>query len=97
MASAAVEYARRNHARFLDEMKALLRIPSISTLPEHQGDCRKAAQRLADALKRVGMENARLIETEGHPLVYADWLHAAGKPTVLVYGHYDVQPPRSAG
>jgi acetylornithine deacetylase/succinyl-diaminopimelate desuccinylase-like protein len=48
---------------------------------------------LAAELKRIGMENVRLIETEGHPLVYADWLHAAGKPTVLVYGHYDVQPP----
>ena len=72
---------------------ALLRIPSISTLPEHKEDCRKAAEMLAAELKRIGMENVRLIETEGHPLVYADWLHAAAKPTVLVYGHYDVQPP----
>lgn len=93
MASSAVEYARQNYDRFVDEMKALLRIPSISTLPEHKGDCRKAAEWLANSLKRMGMENARLIETEGHPLVYADWLHAEGKPTVLVYGHYDVQPP----
>jgi acetylornithine deacetylase/succinyl-diaminopimelate desuccinylase-like protein len=92
MSSSAVTYARKNYPRFLDELKALLRIPSISTLPENKGDCRRAAEVLAAELKRIGMEHARLIETEGHPLVYADWLHAAGKPTVLVYGHYDVQP-----
>ena len=93
MSSSAVAFARQNHPRFLDELKALLRIPSVSTLPEHKGDCRKAAESLLAELKRIGMEHARLIETEGHPLVYADWLHAAGKPTVLIYGHYDVQPP----
>ena len=93
MSSSTVAYARQNHPRFLDELKALLRIPSISTLPEHKGDCRKAAETLLAELKRIGLEHARLIEGEGHPLVYADWLHAAGKPTVLVYGHYDVQPP----
>jgi acetylornithine deacetylase/succinyl-diaminopimelate desuccinylase-like protein len=92
MSSPAIEFARQNYPRFLDELKALLRIPSISTLPEHKDDCRKAAEVLATELKRIGMENVRLIETEGHPLVYADWLHAAGKPTVLMYGHYDVQP-----
>jgi acetylornithine deacetylase/succinyl-diaminopimelate desuccinylase-like protein len=92
MSSSAVAFARQNHTRFLDDLKALLRIPSISTLPEHDGDCRKAAEFLLAELKRIGMENARLIETDGHPLVYADWLHAAGKPTALVYGHYDVQP-----
>lgn len=92
VSSPAVAYARENHARFLEELKNLLRIPSISTLPEHAGDCRKAAETLAGEFKRIGMENVRLIETEGHPMVYADWLHAAGKPTVLVYGHYDVQP-----
>ena len=93
MSSSAVAFAGQNQARFLDELKALLRIPSISTSPEHAGDCRRAAEVLAAELKRIGMENVRLIETEGHPLVYADWLHAGGKPTVLVYGHYDVQPP----
>ncbi len=110
MPSPASAFAAENHARFLDELKALLRIPSISTLPEHAGDCRKTAETLAAELKRIGMEHVRLIETnvgrEGHPLVYADWLHAAGKPgapadrssaagwkpTVLMYGHYDVQP-----
>ena len=93
MPSSAVEFARQNHPRFLEELKALLRIPSISTLPEHQGDCRKAAEFLLAELRRIGMEHARLIETQGHPLVYADWLHAAEKPAVLIYGHYDVQPP----
>jgi len=93
MSSSAIDFARAHHARFLEELKALLRIPSISTLPEHAADCRRAAETLAAELKRIGMQNVRLIETEGHPLVYADWLHATGKPTVLVYGHYDVQPP----
>ncbi len=93
MSSSAVEFARQNQPRFLDDLKALLRVPSVSTLPEHKQDCRKAAEMLAGDLKRIGMENVKLIETTGHPLVYADWLHAAGKPTVLIYGHYDVQPP----
>jgi len=92
MSSSAVQFARKNHPRFLNELKDLLRIPSISTLPEHNGDCRRAAEALSAELIRIGMENVRIIETEGHPLVYADWLHAASKPTVLVYGHYDVQP-----
>lgn len=92
MASAAVSYATQNHSRYLSELKDLLRIPSISTLPEHKGDCRRAAEFLAAELKRIGIENVRLIDTEGHPLVYGDWLHAAGKPTALIYGHYDVQP-----
>ncbi|HME56935.1 MAG TPA: dipeptidase, partial [Terracidiphilus sp.] len=92
MSSPAVAYARQNHPRFLKELKDLLRIPSISTLPENKGDCRRAAEALIRELTRIGMEHARLIETTGHPLVYADWLHAAGKPTGLFYGHYDVQP-----
>jgi acetylornithine deacetylase/succinyl-diaminopimelate desuccinylase-like protein len=93
MSSSAVAYAQENHPRFLNELKALLRIPSVSTDPDHVADCRRAADVLVAELKRIGMENAHIIETKGHPLVYADWLHAAGKPTVLMYGHYDVQPP----
>jgi acetylornithine deacetylase/succinyl-diaminopimelate desuccinylase-like protein len=92
MSSPAVAYARQNHPRFLSELKDLLRIPSVSTLPENKGDCRRAAEFLASELTRIGMEHVRLIDTVGHPLVYADWLHAAGKPTGLFYGHYDVQP-----
>jgi acetylornithine deacetylase/succinyl-diaminopimelate desuccinylase-like protein len=92
MSSPAVTYARENHPRFLKELKDLLRIPSISALPEHKGDCRRTAEFLAREFTRIGMEHARLIETVGNPLVYADWLHAPGKPTALFYGHYDVQP-----
>lgn len=93
MADTALQFATENHGRFLEELKALLRIPSVSTLPEHKGDVRKAAEFVAAELKRIGMENVRLIDTGGHPLVYADHLHAPGKPTVLTYGYYDVQPP----
>lgn len=93
MSSVVLEYARQNQSRFLDELKAFLRIPSISTLPEHAADCRGAAEMLATEFNRIGMQNVNLIETQGHPMVYADWLHAEGKPTALFYGHYDVQPP----
>ena len=92
MSSPAVAYARENHPRFLNELKDLLRIPSISTLPENKADCRRAAEFLLAELTRIGFEHARLLKTEGNPLVYADWLHADGKPTALFYGHYDVQP-----
>ena len=92
MASKALEFARQNHPRFLNELKELLRIPSVSTLPENKADCRRTAELLVAELTRIGMEGARLIETEGHPMVYAEWLKAPGKPTSLFYGHYDVQP-----
>lgn len=93
MSTAALQFARENQGRFLSELKDLLRIPSISTLPAHSGDVRRAAEFLARELTRIGLEHVELIETDGHPLVYADWLHASGKPTCLCYGHYDVQPP----
>src|SRR3984957_19662650 len=104
MKMAAVGFAQVNKGRFVEELKALLRIPSISTDPERSVDVRRAAEFVAAELKRIGMENVRLIETttakhpSGHPLVYADWLHAAPaadgkpKPTVLCYGHYVVRP-----
>ncbi|HUK87405.1 MAG TPA: dipeptidase [Terriglobales bacterium] len=92
-ASPAVSFARQNQQRFLSELKDLLRIPSISTLPEHKSDIQKAAEFVAKEMQRIGLEHVEIIPTEGHPLVYADWLHAAGEPTVLCYGHYDVQPP----
>ncbi|WP_163527723.1 dipeptidase [Halobacillus ihumii] len=78
--------------RFLEELKDFLRIPSISSLSDHEQDVHKGADWVAAALKEIEMENVEVIETEGHPIVYGDWLHAKGKPTVLVYGHYDVQP-----
>ena len=90
--SSAISYARENQKRFLDELKDLLRIPSVSTAEEHKDDVRKAAEVVANDLKRIGFENVEIIPTKGHPLVYADWLHAAGKPTALCYAHYDVQP-----
>ncbi|MBM4407018.1 MAG: dipeptidase [Chloroflexi bacterium] len=74
--------------RYLD----FLRIPSISTLPEHAGDCRAAAEWLAARLTEAGVEHVAVEETGGHPIVTGDWLHAEGAPTAIVYGHYDVQP-----
>src|SRR6185437_11263991 len=76
------------HAARLESYKAFLRIPSISALPEHADDCRRAARWLADALAEAGLEHVEVAETGGHPVVYADWLHAPDAPTVLVYGHY---------
>src|SRR6202158_2323256 len=93
MASPAVEFARQNQQRFLSELKDLLRIPSVSTAPEHKADVQRAAEFVSNELRRIGMENVEVIATKGHPLIYADWLHAAGQPTVLCYAHYDVQPP----
>lgn len=85
-------YISANEERFLEELKEWLRIPSISTLPEHAGDVRRAAEYAAGQLRHIGFEQVKLIDTQGHPLVYGEWLKAPGKPTVLVYGHYDVQP-----
>ena len=79
-------------AAILAELSEFLRIPSVSTQPEHQGDIARAAQWVAGYLARAGLDHVEVIPTAGHPLVYADWLHAAGQPTVLIYGHYDVQP-----
>jgi acetylornithine deacetylase/succinyl-diaminopimelate desuccinylase-like protein len=93
MSHATDAFVRDNQDRFLDELKTFLTIPSISTLPEHRGDIGRAAQFVADNLAKAGMENVEIVATARHPLVYADWMHAPGKPTVLCYGHYDVQPP----
>ena len=86
------QYFKEHRQQHLEELKAFLRIPSISSLSEHKQDIRKGAEWLKNAMLKAGLENAEVFETEGHPVVYADWLHAEGKPTVLVYGHYDVQP-----
>jgi acetylornithine deacetylase/succinyl-diaminopimelate desuccinylase-like protein len=92
MSAATDAFVKENQPRLLNELKDFVRIPSISTLPEHRPDIDRAASFVADALRKVGMENVEVIPTEKHPLVYADWMHAPGKPTVLCYGHYDVQP-----
>jgi len=86
-------FVDQNKDRFLDELKDFLRIPSISTLPDRAADVQRAAQFVASSLRAARLENVEVIPTAKHPLVYADWLHAPGKPTVLCYGHYDVQPP----
>ncbi len=90
--STAIEYAQNHREDHLNELFDFLRIPSVSTQPEHDADIQKAARWLADAMEEAGLENVQVVQGVGHPLVYADWLHAAGQPTVLVYGHYDVQP-----
>src|SRR5260370_31947753 len=76
----------------LRELEDFLRIPSISSQPDHADGVRRAAGHLAEQYERIGLQNAEVIDTAGHPVVYADWLRAPGKPTVLLYGHYDVQP-----
>lgn len=85
-------YLAQRRSEHLEQLKELLRFPSISTLPEHQSDVLRCAEFLADHARSIGFENVELLPTAGHPVVYGDWLHAPGKPTVLVYGHYDVQP-----
>jgi acetylornithine deacetylase/succinyl-diaminopimelate desuccinylase-like protein len=87
-----IDFINVNRDRYLDELKALLAIPSISALPQHAGDVRRCAEWCADEMRRIGLQNVRLIDTPGHPVVYGDWLGAPGAPTVLFYGHYDVQP-----
>src|SRR5438445_1788494 len=85
-------YITENEGRFLEDLKGWLRIPSISTLPEHVTDIRRAAEYAVEQLKHIGFERAELIQTMRNPLVYGEWLKAPGKPTLLIYGHYDVQP-----
>ena len=85
-------FVERTADERLADFLALLRIPSIGTLREHSADVRAAAQFVADRLTRLGFDNVEVSPTAGHPIVYGDWLHADGAPTVLVYAHYDVQP-----
>ncbi len=87
-----IDFINVNRDRYLEELKALLAIPSISALPEHAGDVRRCAEWCGDEMRRVGLQNVKLIETPGNPVVYGDWLGAPGAPTILFYGHYDVQP-----
>ncbi len=90
--SAAVAFIRENRDRHLEELKEILRIPSISTDPERAGDVKRAAEWIRDRLSKAGCTKVEIHPTKGHPVVYGEWLGAPGKPTVLVYGHYDVQP-----
>jgi acetylornithine deacetylase/succinyl-diaminopimelate desuccinylase-like protein len=95
VAPSSIEYLQSNKEQFLDGLKNLLRIPSISTLPEHNPDIRRTAEFIADELRQIGLRGVEIIEGKPgrHPLIYAEWLEAPGKPTLLLYGHYDVQPP----
>lgn len=85
-------HAQDNRDRFLEELMTLVRIPSISALPQHRGDVRRAADWLLDHLRGLGFATEIIPIEGGHPMVYGEWLQAPGKPTVLFYGHYDVQP-----
>jgi acetylornithine deacetylase/succinyl-diaminopimelate desuccinylase-like protein len=91
------EWFSRRRAGILDELSEFVRIPSVSTDPAHKPDMARAADFVARKLKESGVENARVAPTEGHPVVLGSWRKASGKPTVLVYGHYDVQPPDPLG
>ena len=82
----------KNNDRYVRELREFCAIPSVSTKSEHKPDIERCARWVADHMKNIGLENIEIIPTKGHPLVYADWLHAPGKPTLLLYGHYDVQP-----
>ena len=93
MGSPLDAYIESNQARFLEELRSFLSIPSVSTLPQHRPDIDRASDFVAQRLKEAGMKRVERIITQGHPLVYGEWLNAPGKPTVLCYGHYDVQPP----
>ena len=90
--SAAATFVRENGDRYLSELQDLLRIPSISTDPERAGDVRRAAEWVRHRLRTAGCSRTEIYETKRHPIVYGEWLGAPGRPTILVYGHYDVQP-----
>jgi acetylornithine deacetylase/succinyl-diaminopimelate desuccinylase-like protein len=87
-----IDFINTHRDKYVEELKAYLAIPSISALPEHAADVKKAAEWSADEMRRIGMQNVRLIDTPGFPVVYGEWLGAPGAPTILFYGHYDVQP-----
>ena len=87
-----LSYLEANHDQALEGLKDFLRIPSVSTHPHHKADVLHCAEYLADELRRIGMKRVDVVPTAGHPIVYAEWLEASGQPTVLMYGHYDVQP-----
>ena len=87
------QYLEQSRERFIDDLKAALRIPSVSAQPQHREDVGRCARHIADHLESLGMTRSEVVPTAGHPVVYAEWLGAPGRPTVLLYGHYDVQPP----
>ena len=88
----ALEYAKKNNELFLEELITFSSIPSISTDPEYKTDVERTAQWVADKFSYLGLDNVRIFPTEGHSVVYAESLKAESAPTILIYGHYDVQP-----
>ncbi len=87
-----IGYLKGNFNNYLEELKEFISIPSISALPEHKKDMQNCAKYVSSQLKNAGMKNVKIFKTKGNPLVYGEWMGAPGKPTVLIYGHYDVQP-----
>jgi len=87
-----IDFINTNRDKYVEQLKEYLAIPSISALPQHAADVKRCAEWTAEEMRRIGMEHVRLVETPGYPVVYGDWLHAEGAPTILFYGHYDVQP-----
>ncbi len=85
-------YLESHREEFLEDLKAVLRIPSVSTEPRHKADVERCARHVAEDLRKAGMTSVEVVPTEGHPVVYGEWLGAPGRPTALLYGHYDVQP-----
>ncbi|MDW8171626.1 MAG: dipeptidase [Anaerolineae bacterium] len=95
--SSAYDYAAQHAHRFVDQLLELLRIPSVSTDPAYKGEVQRAAEWIAEDMRRIGLDDVQIIPTAGHPLVYGQWLKAGlDKPTLLIYGHYDVQPAEIA-
>ena len=92
MLEKALAHAGRNQQAYLSQLQAYLRIPSISTLPEHRSDVARAAEWVAADMQRLGLRNVRVMPSGGYPFVYGEWLEAPNAPTLLIYGHYDVQP-----
>src|SRR5271166_3025649 len=93
----ALAYLRANRSRFIAELKGFIRYPSISAQSKHADDVRNCACWLAEHLGGIGLANVRIIPTKRHPVVYAEWRGATGQPTVMIYGHYDVQPADPLG
>src|SRR5688572_9751498 len=87
------DYQEKNKDRFLDELLELLRIPSVSARSEHKHDMMKCAEAVKERLQQAGADKVEIFTTAGHPVVYGEKIIDGSKPTVLVYGHYDVQPP----
>ena len=87
-----LDFLTSHHDRYEQELIDILKVPSISSNPDNNDDMRVMARMLLTEMQKIGLDDARIIETDGHPVVYSEWTKAPGKPTLLIYGHYDVQP-----